>query len=391
MNRRVLVFTARAWPTLGGGSLSGFRFARYLVERGHEVVQLSLDWDGQDGPRGEKDGVKILRLPYASASALTKARSFPRRIPGYLRAIRWADVVILYGPVDAYAGVAWLAGKLGKRVIYRGSMWGVDDGQSLLERAKNAELLRRLLDEVDVHYALTPEFGRVWQETFPGQEVVVTAQGVDLERFCAVDAERRRFLREKLGWPQDKTVVVSVGWVTLRKGIDAAIAGLAPLGEHVHYALVGGHVSKGGPQGQDQAEMDALVSTARAQLGERLHLMGPMDAVEEALQAADVFLLASRQEGLPNVVLEAMATGVPCVVRSLPGVDGYLTHDGEDCLTFAEDAELGPAVQRLLADPALARELGAAGRAQIEREFSYEAVASRLLGPKPKRACPMGA
>jgi glycosyltransferase involved in cell wall biosynthesis len=90
----------------------------------------------------------------------------------------------------------------------------------------------------------------------------------------------------------------------------------------------------------------------------------------------DVFALSSRREGLPNVLLEALAMEVPVVATNVGGVVELIVdnHTGLLC-PAGDDPALGTMLGRLLADPALRTRLASAGRARVVKEFDF---ASRM-------------
>ena len=121
--------------------------------------------------------------------------------------------------------------------------------------------------------------------------------------------------------------------------------------------------------GPGRADLEAEI--ARLGLGQAVALLGTRPDVDELLAASDVFVLSSASEGLPMSVLEAMAAGLPVVASAVGGVP-ELVRDGETGLLVppGDAAALGAALARLVADPALAGRLGAAGRRLVERDFS---------------------
>jgi len=101
-----------------------------------------------------------------------------------------------------------------------------------------------------------------------------------------------------------------------------------------------------------------------------VELAGECTNVRERLAAADVFVLSSSQEGLPLSVLEAMAAGLPVVATAVGGIPELVVHGETGLLVPRRDVEsLSAALARLIADPALRRRLGAAGRARAEAVF----------------------
>ncbi len=108
------------------------------------------------------------------------------------------------------------------------------------------------------------------------------------------------------------------------------------------------------------------------ELGARVHLLGVRDDVPARLAQAHVFLLASRREGLPLSVLEAMRAGLPVVSTDAGGVCEAVQHETTGFVTPRDDvAALSQALRRLLQSPSLRTEMGAAGRERFEAEFSF--------------------
>lgn len=119
--------------------------------------------------------------------------------------------------------------------------------------------------------------------------------------------------------------------------------------------------------GPDRDQLEQLLPPGAVLLGDR-------DDVPELLGGADVFALASRSEGMPMSILEAMAAGVPVVASAVGGVP-ELVGDGETGLLVpaGDDEALADALRRLLEDPGLRRRFGEAGRARALGRFDVGA------------------
>ncbi|MCG6118440.1 MAG: glycosyltransferase [Aquimonas sp.] len=123
-----------------------------------------------------------------------------------------------------------------------------------------------------------------------------------------------------------------------------------------------------------------LQQCAELGLQDDIVLLGERDDTGALMAAADLLVLPSREEGLSNVLLEAMAAGLP-VLASDAGGSPELVEDGVCGLLFRSgdlDA-LVAALRRLLEDPALRRLMGAEGRARVEREYAVERMVERSL------------
>jgi glycosyltransferase involved in cell wall biosynthesis len=113
---------------------------------------------------------------------------------------------------------------------------------------------------------------------------------------------------------------------------------------------------------------------------DRVVFAGFRDDVPGLLAAADVFVLPSWIEGLPMVVLEAMAHGTPVVTTPVGGTPELVVHGETGLLVPPRDpAALAAALDELLAKPELARRLGEAGRRRVEADFSVRTMTERVL------------
>jgi colanic acid/amylovoran biosynthesis glycosyltransferase len=149
--------------------------------------------------------------------------------------------------------------------------------------------------------------------------------------------------------------------------------------------------------GPDRQALERRV--AELDLGDRVTFPGRLtsDAVAAALAEADVLAAPSvptrggKREGIPVVLMEAMATGLPVIASRLSGIPELVT-DGVDGLLVppGEDVALADALARLAEDPALRAQLGAAGRETVLRDFDVDRNAA-LLAARIREALHTGA
>lgn len=132
----------------------------------------------------------------------------------------------------------------------------------------------------------------------------------------------------------------------------------------------------------DGPERTFLEEAARP-LGDRVRFTGYLsqDAVADRLATADIFVLPSFAEGVPVVLMEAMAAGVPVIATRVAGVSELVEEGVSGLLVPAGDSEsLARALADLAAEPARRSAMGRAGRAKVNAEFDIESAATRLLG-----------
>lgn len=179
-----------------------------------------------------------------------------------------------------------------------------------------APWLRAALHRADRVFAVSESLRRVALSLgVSAGRVHVIGNGVDLARFQPRD---RIQARAQLGLAADTPVLITVGGLVERKGFHRVIE-LLPQLRLKHPGLVYLVVGGPGPEGDMTSELKAQVQ--RLQLQESVRFLGPMspEALCGPLSAADVFVLATRNEGWANVLLEAMACGLPVVATDVGG------------------------------------------------------------------------
>ncbi|MEY2714028.1 MAG: hypothetical protein RIT24_371 [Planctomycetota bacterium] len=368
-----------------------------LLRAGHRVTVLALNagdgaWTAEEEALGLPRQVRVaaidasiparlarlparlvrtaLRSPAAAIAALSPFRG--RRALGLqllaigdaLHAPRSFDAIhCQFGPAGAVAAEAIEAGLL--RGTLGVGFYGYDLTREPRRRGADcyAQLFRhaRLLLPHSEYLA-----GRLRELGAPPERIVLHRLGVDLARFPFVDRSART----------SPPVALAVGRFVEKKGFEYLIRGLAAAANPPRLRLVG-----------DGPLRPALVSLAR-ELGveQRIEFAGwrSFDEVAAEMRNAD-FLIAPSvtaadgdMEGLPLVIIEAMATGLPVIGSHHSGIP-ELVVDGETGITVPERdaAAVGRAIEAMSERPfrtALAR----AARTRVEREFDGHRLAERL-------------
>ena len=216
----------------------------------------------------------------------------------------------------------------------------------------------------------------------PPSRCCVIENGIDTEQF-----RRRQTTTEaktKLGLPPERFVVGGVGRLSPEKGFDLLLRAARQL---VERGLDVGVIIAG--EGSEQANLQTLAGELG--LGERVQLLGYRGDTRSVFEAMDVFALSSLREGLPNVVLEALAMETPVVATRIAGVPRLII-DGQTGLLVEPGSvdTLAAAIARMAHDGRLRRTLTAAGRRLIETSYSFavridtiRAIYDRLLRRLP--------
>jgi glycosyltransferase involved in cell wall biosynthesis len=216
----------------------------------------------------------------------------------------------------------------------------------------------------------------------PTERCLLVENGIDLDRYTRRVA--RPEAKRRLNFAPDRPVVGAVGRLSPEKGFDVLIRAADRLlrrGFDFELVIAG--------EGGHRPELERLISDLGC--SDRVLLPGHCDDPVPLFEALDAFALSSLREGLPNVLLEAMALGVPVVATRIAGVP-RVVRDGENGLLVEPGTVegLAEALARVLADRGLGARLGAAGRATVESGFDFgsrmrtiKALYDDLLGTGP--------
>jgi glycosyltransferase involved in cell wall biosynthesis len=227
--------------------------------------------------------------------------------------------------------------------------------------------LARWTDRVVGNSKAVAEFYR--KAGVPEDRLMVIPSGIADEEPPAVDPAA---VRAEMGWPADAPVVLFAGRLAPQKGVGDLVAALDLL-QHVRPELRTLIVGEGPLRSQ-------LQETAHAfRLDGTVRFLGHREDVPRLLAAADLLVLPSLYEGLPNVVLEAMRFRKPVVATAAPGTTEVVEHGRTGLLVPIHDVPgLAQAIRTVVEDRELGRRLGDAGRARAEAEFRAETMVARF-------------
>ncbi|MFP3939188.1 MAG: glycosyltransferase [Thermoanaerobaculia bacterium] len=399
MTPRRFLFLTQTYPRFAGDTAGPFirELARGLVRSGDAVTVLTPHAAGV-GAAWDDDGVAVETFRYA-----------PERfeVVGYSRSLE-KDETMKAGALLAAPAYLAGAGRALRRELARSRRagrsyhlvqghWVVPNGLVaawcsagvpvatglhgsdvfLAEQPLVRRLVARALRRTAVLTGCSPELvDRVCALGFERRRARVIPYGVDGDLFRP-DSARPSIWRRKLGIPAEAPVILSVGRMATKKGYQVLLERLDELmaaDPSVHLVLAGG--------GDRLDEFRRRAAHHR----ERVHFPGAVlrDTLPDLYRAADVFCLPAvhdrkgNVDGLPNVILEAMASALPVVASGISGIPTAIADGVHGRLVPEGDPDaLLAALVELLADPDRRRALGEAGRERAVSELSWDAVAAR--------------
>lgn len=213
------------------------------------------------------------------------------------------------------------------------------------------------------------------------RRLTVIPNGIDPAPFDEAGA----IPRPALGIPEESRLALFVGRLDRQKGLPD----LLDAAERVAVACPAWHLVLAGDGPYRQWLVEQV--DARRPLSGRVHILGRRDDVPSLLKTSDVLVLPSLWEGMPNVVLEAMAASKPVIATTVEGTDELVVPGETGWLVPPGDPlALGAALIAAASDPEQSTTFGLNGRSRVASRFSleqtvaaYERLWSRLLGYQP--------
>jgi glycosyltransferase involved in cell wall biosynthesis len=365
----ILIINSEYPPIGGGASNASAHIAKTLVELGQRVTVMTSVYRGMKRTE-DVDGVRVLRLPAlrskSDRSSAWEQISFMLSacLIGIWQVNRMRpDVALAF--FGAPSGVATWFWSLFFRMPYIVSLRGGDvPGFRPYDFARQhrllAPLLRRVWHRASGVVANSEGLRQLGQAFEPRIPVKVIPNGVDLEKYKPVTRS----------WEPPR--LLFVGRVVYQKGLDLLLKALAGLPVSSWQLEIIGD----GPQ------LDRLKEqTARLNIEDKVNFPGwqSREELPKTYQSCNLFVYPSRHEGMPNAVLEAMASGLPVLATRIAGNEELVSEE-TGLLVPTEDAEaLGAALANLIPSASLRQQMGRAARKRVEAHYSWRKVAQGYL------------
>ncbi len=288
-----------------------------------------------------------------------------RRLLSFLDDVR---PVIVHSWLYHAVMVSRLFGRIASVPILISSRRNINLGSSFRER------LNRLTLGIDDRIIAVSDAARQVEIELGGADprrVVTIVNGVESGNTVSVDPAGKTRLRHEAGATAAETVIGTVGRLHREKGLDVFLEAAAEVlvsRPETRFVIVG--------SGPDRAALESLSDTLG--IASNVALLGERSDVTNLLSAMDLFVLSSPEEGMPNVVLEAMAAGLPVVATGVGGTPEVVA-DGKTGLLVppGDPPRLAGAITTMLADPDRMRMMGREGLRRVRECFRIETMVER--------------
>ncbi len=346
-------------PTIGGIETHVYELSKRVAAKGFSVTVIVPE--STNLPREENfDGVRVVRVACLKGRYSLKLTA----MPGIMRELRRRKGAVVHAH-DATGGYASALCAQRGRLAY--TMHGIGfhekdwptpfrQGIKMMQRTA----LRRA-SKIFCTDQRTLEAIRA-----SGRDAELLASGVDV-----ADYDKGRSDRPE-DYDPGKFIVLFVGRLTRVKGVEVLLETIRRMDpnkrQEAQFVLIGD-----GP-------LDGKVKTAASEMPQ-IRLLGPIEhsRIKPYFAHADAFVLPSLSEGMPMALLEAMASGLPCVASRVGGVESGMSAEVLKLVTPGDPEELLEALVNTIDDRATGRALGDRGRSHVAKNYSWDPIIDRLV------------
>lgn len=344
-----------------------------LRNAGHEVVGVCAPGPFVD--KVERHGFRVETVNIERSFNIFRHAGAVRELQALFRSEAF-DIAHVHNPVAAMVGryAAWRAGI--PRIVYTAHGFYFHEHMPWPPRAAFIGLEWLAGRVTDVLFTQAQEDADTARRLglIAGKTIQAIGNGVDPAKFHdKVTAKERSAKRRKLGAPDDRVAIMTVGRLVAEKGFPELIEAMREVDAELW--IVGERLKS------DHAKSIEPVLAAMERdpvLSERVKLLGYRPDIPDLLRAADIFVLASHREGMPRSIVEAMMCGLPVVSTDVRGSREEVI-DGETGLLVPvrDRAALAQALAGLAGDGTRRKAMGRAGRERALALYDEQKVIAR--------------
>lgn len=293
-----------------------------------------------------------------------------KNLCAYLKANPQIEIIHCNTPIGGVVGR--LAGKkFKKKVIYTAHGFHFYKGAPLFNRTILKWVEKWLARYTDILITINQEDFEAAQKfklKKGGKVVHIPGVGIDLGPYSGCSQTERENKRKEIGLNADDTVIISIGDLNENKNTATIISALKDTPKNCHYLICGN-----GP-----LKRDLIYLSSRLGVEKRCHFLGFRQDIKDLLDASDIFVMASKREGLPRSTMEAMAAGLPCVVSDIRGNRDLIEEGKGGYLIDPHDTnEFSYKINLIINNPSLRMEMKAHNLERI-KDFEINKVGSLL-------------
>tara|TARA_Y100000034_G_scaffold111513_1_gene144651 strand:+ start:172 stop:1347 length:1176 start_codon:yes stop_codon:yes gene_type:complete len=331
--------------------------------------------------RCQIDNTDVFRVLIQRKGIINYYKAMTRMASLFLFHRKHFHIVHLHGFSYKSAFLTALSKIYHKKVIIKMTSVGHDDPIAMRQRGF---LLNYFFSKAGSYVGVTPLFERLYsQSQLPANRLKLIPNGVDTTKFRPVTDGEHVVLRDQLNLPREMKLILFVGHFSREKCPDVLL-------DAWNYYIANKYVNTGivfvGSTNPDSYEVDAklvedIQELAALYINERVFFIERTHEIEKYYQTADIFVLPSLREGMPNALLEAMACGLPAIVPEIDGLTNWIIQDGINGILVesCNDQRIGRAITEVLSNKLDIHSMSIRARETILERFTRKEISEKYL------------
>ena len=377
-------------PIFSGAAIQASLIIKELKKIGIDTFVITNNYIGLSNKDSEYvDGTFVIRqkMYFSSIPILKPLFISLQLVKTILKYRNEYDILHFHGGCNIFAFIPLFLNKIiGKKSIFKMTLLNSPDDPT--SWSKNYlgffyKISFMCFDKIlSISDPLTKNYLR---SNLEEEKLIRIDQAVNTKRYFPVKDAKKILLREKYGLSRESLIIGFTGSLKKRKGADKLVRIFLELcknNENLKLLIIGEHSF------QDSLRLkyssfsnDIKKFINQNKLHDKIILTGKTNNVAEYLNTLDIFLFPSRREGLPSAVLEAMSSGLPCVIGNMEGIGSYIKGNTESIL-IPEDERVESYIAKLndlIDSKELRAKIGLYARQRIFSKFFYKDIAKKYF------------
>lgn len=370
----LLVISERIPPDFAGGGKRAYNQSKYIASLGYQVNILTFTKNMES-----IENLKISTVPEIrkfSKNKYNRLLSIPIQFSFIIQHLLLNKPKIVYSLNVSYLAYMVLicCKLLNIKVIVGTTLVDNDDPLTIKHRVLGS-LKFKIFNFAERIICISPSLAERCKIAGINQErIILIPNPVDVNTFFPLTEEERNIMKKSKGFNDSDIIMLNVGIIIERKRtayIVEIFNELAKLDENYKLVILG-PTNKNDENKQYSEKIIRLISDFN--LEDRVFIKGNVKDVNSYMQISDLFLFASQQEGFGNVLIEAMACGLPVISTNIPGITDYIIENGINGYNVNSREDFFNSILSLLQNKEKYNSVKLNCRKEVVNRFSYKKV-----------------
>lgn len=375
----VLMVTGVYLPEINGAVRQCSQLINQLKEEINFSVLAGTNIKSHDEQR-YINNVLIKKIYNLKQNKIKSTFNFARFILYFIGIIKFIDIIHVHGYSIRNAIIIIIGRIYRKKIIIKMTSYGKDDPLSI----KNKNLiLWKIFKLCDIYIGISPAFQKSFNSTdLSKKKFRFIPNGVDLNKYFPISNIEKKILRSKFGYKDNDKIIIFVGHFSYEKRPKLIYDTWVKINEkNKNTKLIFIGKTKNNFEVDLEIKERIIIDAQLRGIMEDISFVEETDNVDEYMKISDVFALMSLREGMPNVLIEAMACGLPSLVNEILDVTDWLVKDGETGLLFnSKDPNiLAEKIIYLLIDKKNYFKMSMQSKQFVQNNFSAKETSSKIL------------